>query len=303
MDWFKDINMISFFRDIGKHLTLNYMMSKDSVQNRINTGISFTEFSYQLIQAYDFYFLHKNKDCKIQIGGSDQWGNITAGIELIKKIGNGQAHALTTPLLTKSDGSKFGKTEAGNIWLDSNRTSPYKFYQYWLNSSDEDAKKWIKIFTTLNEEETIAIHADHDKNPHLRLLQKELAKRITCRVHSEEAYNQSVRVSDILFGKNTEKQIKEITEKEFLMVFEGVDQHKVSKSHVSQSINLITLLTDIAEVFTSKGELRRLIQSNAISINKQKCQVDSMINSNDLLNNKYLLIQKGKKHYMIICFE
>ena len=303
MDWFKDINMISFFRDIGKNLTLNYMMAKDSVQNRMETGISFTEFSYQLIQAYDFYFLNQSKDCKVQIGGSDQWGNITAGIELIKKISGQKGYALTTPLLTKSDGSKFGKTEEGNIWLDAQRTSPYKFYQYWMNVSDDDAKKWIKIFTTIDKKETDEMYDIHIKEPHLRVLQKELAKRITCRVHGNEAYHKSVRVSDILFGKQTSNRIKEVTEEEFLMVFEGVDQYKVSKSTLSEGIDPIILLTDISGAFHSKGEVRRLIQSNAISINKVKVQLDSIITSEDLLNNKYLLIQKGKKHYSIICFE
>ena len=303
MDWFQDINMISFFRDIGKHLTLNYMIAKDSVQNRMETGISFTEFSYQLIQAYDFYFLHKTKNCKVQIGGSDQWGNITSGIELIKKIGGEKSYALTTPLLTKSDGSKFGKTEEGNIWLDPKRTSPYKFYQYWMNISDEDAEKWIKIFTTIDQDSIDNLNHNHHQEPHLRLLQKELAKRITCRVHTEEAYNQSVRVSNILFGKNTENQIKEITEEEFLMVFEGVDQYKVDRSHLAKGLDPVSLLTDISKIFQSKGEIRRLIQSNAISINKKKCTIDSLITSDDLLNNKYLLVQKGKKHYSIICFE
>ena len=303
MDWFQDINMISFFRDIGKHLTLNYMMAKDSVQNRMETGISFTEFSYQLIQAYDFYFLHKTKNCKVQIGGSDQWGNITAGIELIKKISSEKSYALTTPLLTKSDGSKFGKTEEGNIWLDPKRTSPYKFYQYWMNVSDEDAEKWMKIFTTIDKDNIDNLNYEHQQEPHLRLLQKELAKRITCRVHSEEAYNQSVRVSNILFGKNTQNQIKEITEEEFLMVFEGVDQYKVNRSHLAKGLDPVSLLTEIAKIFQSKGEIRRLIQSNAISINKTKCTIDSLITSDDLLNNKYLLVQKGKKHYSIICVE
>ncbi len=303
MDWFQDINMISFFRDIGKHLTLNYMMAKDSVQNRMETGISFTEFSYQLIQAYDFYFLHKTKNCKVQIGGSDQWGNITAGIELIKKISSEKSYALTTPLLTKSDGSKFGKTEEGNIWLDAKRTSPYKFYQYWMNVSDEDAEKWINIFTILDKEKIDDLTHNHQQEPHLRLLQKELAKRITCRVHGEQAYSQSVRVSSILFGKNTAHQFKEITEEEFLMVFEGVDQYKVNRSHLAKGLDPISLLTDISKVFQSKGEIRRLIQSNAISINKTKCTIDSLITADDLLNNKYLLIQKGKKHYSIICVE
>tara|TARA_B100000700_G_scaffold313652_1_gene398984 strand:+ start:317 stop:1609 length:1293 start_codon:yes stop_codon:yes gene_type:complete len=303
MDWFKDINMITFFRDIGKNLTLNYMMAKDSVQNRMETGISFTEFSYQLIQAYDFYFLQKNKDCKVQIGGSDQWGNITSGIELIKKMSNGKGYALTTPLLTKSDGSKFGKTEMGNIWLDTKMTSPYKFYQYWLNVSDEDAQKWIKIFTILNQDEISSIIDSHNKEPHLRLLQKELAKKITCRVHGEKSYNQCVNVSSILFGKNTADQLQSITEEEFLMVFEGVEQYQVNKSSLSNGIDPISLLTDLSGAFPSKGEIRRLIQSNAISINKEKCTLETLIRTTNLLNNKYLLIQKGKKHYIIICFS
>tara|TARA_A100001011_G_scaffold369176_1_gene424248 strand:+ start:1093 stop:2367 length:1275 start_codon:yes stop_codon:yes gene_type:complete len=303
MDWFKEVNMISFFRDIGKHLTLNYMMAKDSVQNRMESGISFTEFSYQLIQAYDFYFLHKTQNCKVQIGGSDQWGNITAGIELIKKISREKAYALTTPLLTKSDGSKFGKTESGNIWLDPKRTSPYKFYQYWLNVSDQDAEKWIKIFTTLSEKDTAEIVSKHNNEPHLRIVQKELAKRITSRVHSEEAYHQSVRISSILFGKKTADQIQDITEDEFLMVFEGVDQYKVDRSILQTGVDLINLLTDFSGAFSSKGEVRRLLDSNSISVNKLKCKGDHIVRTDDLLNGKYLLIQKGKKHYSIICFE
>jgi tyrosyl-tRNA synthetase len=303
MNWFKDINMVSFFRDIGKHLTLNYMMSKDSVKNRMETGISFTEFSYQLIQAYDFYHLYKTKNCKVQIGGSDQWGNITSGIELIKKIEGEKAYALTTPLLTKSDGTKFGKTEEGNIWLDAKRTSSYKFYQYWMNVSDEDAKKWIKIFTTFSENEISDIIDKHAKEPHLRILQKELAKSITCRVHTENAYHQSVKVSNILFGKNTADQIQEITEQEFLMVFEGVDQYKVDRSKIMNGVDPVTLLTDFSEAFKSKGELRRLINSNAISINKIKIKEQDQFTVNSLLNNKYLLVQKGKKNYIILSFE
>ena len=303
MDWFKEMKMVSFLRDIGKHLTLNYMMAKDSVQNRMETGISFTEFSYQLIQAYDFYFLHKTKNCKIQIGGSDQWGNITAGIELIKKINGKKSYALTTPLLTKVDGSKFGKTEAGNIWLDSTLTSSYKFYQYWLNVSDQDVKKWIKIFTTLDENTIKTLCKKHDEAPHLRLLQKELAKNITCRVHGKNAYSQAIRVSEIFFSKNPTKKIQEITEEEFLMVFEGVDQYNASKSSITKGVDPITLLTELSGVFKSKGETRRLVQANAISINREKCQLNSLITKKDLLNNKYLLIQKGKKHYSIICFE
>ncbi len=303
MDWLKETNMISFFRDVGKHLTLNYMMAKDSVQKRMETGISFTEFSYQLIQAYDFYYLHKTKNCKVQIGGSDQWGNITSGIELIKKMSGDKGYALTTPLLTKSDGSKFGKTEEGNIWLDSKKTSPYKFYQYWMNVSDQDAENWIKIFTTFHQDKILEITQNHQKEPHLRIIQNALSKSITSRVHGEKAYSQAVRVSNILFGKNTADQMKEITEEEFLMVFEGVDQHKVDRSMLSSDLDVISLLTDASEAFQSKSEVRRLLKSNAISINKIKSKEDDIITADYLLNNKYLLIQKGKKNYIIISFE
>ena len=303
MDWCQDINMITFLRDIGKHLTLNYMMSKDSVQNRMETGISFTEFSYQLIQAYDFYHLYKHKKCIVQIGGSDQWGNITSGIELIKKINGNKAHALTTPLITKSDGSKFGKTESGNIWLDPARTSTYKFFQYWMNISDQDAEKWIKIFTTFSQEEVLEIIKNHHEKPHLRILQQELAKSLTSRVHGVSRYNQSVRVSNILFGKNTSELITQITEEEFLMVFEGVDQYTIAKSTLNKPIEPITLLTDLSGAFDSKSELRRLFKSNAISLNKIKWSVDQLVTKDNLLNNKYVLIQKGKKHYIILCFE
>ena len=289
MDWCQDINMVTFLRDIGKHLTLNYMMSKDSVQNRMETGISFTEFSYQLIQAYDFYYLYKNKKCVVQIGGSDQWGNITSGIELIKKMSGNKAYALTTPLITKSDGSKFGKTESGNIWLDPGRTSPYKFFQYWMNISDQDAEKWIKIFTTFSQEEILEIIKNHHENPHLRILQQELAKSITSRVHGVNRYNQSVKVSNILFGKNTSELITQITEEEFLMVFEGVDQYNVSKSALDQPVEPTSLLTDLSGAFDSKSELRRLFKSNAISLNKIKWSVDQLVTKDNLLNNKYIL--------------
>ena len=239
----------------------------------------------------------------MQIGGSDQWGNITSGIELIKKIKGQKAYALTTPLLTKSDGTKFGKTEDGNIWLDSKRTSSYKFYQYWMNVSDEDAKKWIKIFTTFSENKISEIIENHSKEPHLRILQKALAKSLTCRVHTENAYNQSVKVSNILFGKNTADQIQEITEQEFLMVFEGVDHYKVDRSKIMNGVDPVTLLTDFSEAFKSKGELRRLINSNAISINKIKLKEQDQVTVDSLLNNKYLLVQKGKKNYIILSFE
>tara|TARA_B100001029_G_C15052065_1_gene451510 strand:+ start:847 stop:2118 length:1272 start_codon:yes stop_codon:yes gene_type:complete len=302
LDWVGNLNIINFFRDFGKSLTVNYMMAKDSVKNRIETGISFTEFSYQLIQAYDFFHLYKTKNCKIQIGGSDQWGNITSGIELIRKQIGEQAFALTCPLVTKTDGSKFGKTEDGNIWLDSNRTSPYKFLQYWMNVSDADAKKYIKVFSLCNESEVLDLQLNHDKEPHLRILQRQLAKEITSRVHGESTYDNAMKVSEILFGKDTQDELRRISEKDFLMIFEGVPMYTVSRD-VLNNIDPITLLVEKSQIFSSKGEARRMLSSNAISLNKQKINLDSVIDSTDLLNNKYLLIQKGKKNYMIINVE
>jgi len=302
LDWVGNLNIINFFRDFGKSLTVNYMMAKDSVKNRIETGISFTEFSYQLIQAYDFFHLYKTKNCKIQIGGSDQWGNITSGIELIRKQIGEQAFALTCPLVTKTDGSKFGKTEDGNIWLDSNRTSPYKFLQYWMNVSDADAKKYIKVFSLCNEFEVLDLQHNHDKEPHLRILQRQLAKEITSRIHGESTYDNAMKVSEILFGKDTQDELKKISEKDFLMIFEGVPMYTVSRD-VLNKIDPITLLVEKSQIFSSKGEATRMLSSNAISLNKQKINVDSVIDSTDLLNNKYLLIQKGKKNYMIINVE
>ena len=302
LDWVGNLNIINFFRDFGKSLTVNYMMAKDSVKNRIETGISFTEFSYQLIQAYDFFHLYKTKNCKIQIGGSDQWGNITSGIELIRKQIGEQAFALTCPLVTKTDGSKFGKTEDGNIWLDSNRTSPYKFLQYWMNVSDADAKKYIKVFSLCNESEVLDLQLNHDKEPHLRILQRQLAKEITSRVHGESTYDNAMKVSEILFGKDTQDELRKISEKDFLMIFEGVPMYTVSRD-VLNKIDPITLLVEKSQIFSSKGEARRMLSSNAISLNKQKINLDSVIDSTDLLNNKYLLIQKGKKNYMIINVE
>ena len=302
LDWVGNLNIINFFRDFGKSLTVNYMMAKDSVKNRIETGISFTEFSYQLIQAYDFFHLYKTKNCKIQIGGSDQWGNITSGIELIRKQMGEQAFALTCPLVTKTDGSKFGKTEDGNIWLDSNRTSPYKFLQYWMNVSDTDAKKYIKVFSLCNESEVLDLQLNHDKEPHLRILQKQLAKEITSRVHGESTYYNAMKVSEILFGKDTQDELRKISEKDFLMIFEGVPMYTISRD-VLNKIDPITLFVEKSQIFSSKGEARRMLSSNAISLNKQKINLDTVIDSTDLLNNKYLLIQKGKKNYMIINVE
>ena len=299
IDWCDKISMIDFFRDIGKSLTLNYMMSKESVKNRMESGISFTEFSYQLIQAYDFYHLYNSMNCEIQIGGSDQWGNITSGIELIKKVDSKEAHALTTPLLTKQDGTKFGKSESGNIWLDSQKTSSYKFFQYWMNAGDTDAKNWIKIFTTLGKEEIYDIIKKHEAAPHQRLLQTELAKDITSRVHGVDKFEQALRVSKILFGKNTKEEIKQISNKEFEMVFEGVEKHSISINLFDKSVDPVSLLTEHSKAFASKSELRRLFSSNAISINKKRWSQDKKISKEELLNNKYLLVQKGKKNYIV----
>ena len=303
IDWCDKISMIDFFRDIGKSLTLNYMMSKESVKNRMESGISFTEFSYQLIQAYDFYHLYNSMNCEIQIGGSDQWGNITSGIELIKKVDSKEAHALTTPLLTKQDGTKFGKSESGNIWLDSQKTSSYKFFQYWMNSGDTDAKNWIKIFTTLGKEQIYDIIKKHEAAPHQRLLQTELAKDITTRVHGVDKFEQALRVSKILFGKNTKEEIKQISNKEFEMVFEGVEKHNISINLFDKSVDPVSLLTEHSKAFASKSELRRLFSSNAISINKKRWSQDKKISKEELLNNKYLLVQKGKKNYIVLSFD
>ena len=299
LDWISNLSIIDFLRDFGKSLTVNYMMAKDSVKNRIETGISFTEFSYQLIQAYDFFHLHKNKNCKIQIGGSDQWGNITSGIELIKKQSAEKSYALTCPLVTKSDGSKFGKTEEGNIWLDPAKTSPYKFLQYWMNISDEDAKKYIKIFSLFNEEEIKNLIINHEKEPHMRIIQKQLASEITSRVHGSVVYKNALKVSQILFGKDTQEELRSISEKDFLMIFEGVPIYNIDMNDLS-NIDPVTLFVEKAQVFSSKGEARRMLSSNAISLNKKKINIDSIISSDNLLNNKYLLVQKGKKNYIII---
>ena len=301
-DWFKNINVLDFLREVGKHLTINYMMSKESVKKRIETGISFTEFSYQLIQGYDFYHLYKEKNCTIQLGGSDQWGNITSGTELIRRMGGGEAWAITTPLLTKADGSKFGKSEGGNVWLDPKRTSPYKFYQYWINTDDSDAKRFIRIFTLLSQEEIEALEKEHDEAPHLRLLQKTLAEDITVRVHSREAYNKAIEASQILFGKNTADQLVNIDEENLLAVFEGVPQFELSKESLNGSIPIVELLADKTNIATSNGDARRSIKGNAISINKIKVQDDFIIQKEILIKNKYLIVQKGKKNYYLIRF-
>ncbi|MEZ5081875.1 MAG: tyrosine--tRNA ligase [Bacteroidales bacterium] len=304
-DWFKEFNFLDFIRDVGKHITINYMLSKDSVKKRLDSGMSFTEFSYQLVQGYDFYWLFKNKNCKLQLGGSDQWGNITTGTELIRRkyfddgAGDAEAFALTCPLITKADGSKFGKSEGGNVWLDPKRTSPYKFYQYWLNTSDEDAVRFINFFTLFTKEEIEDLRKQHEEAPHLRILQKELAKDVTCRVHSEEDYNMAVEASTILFGSGTTENLKHLSEDMLLSVFEGVPQFEVEKEDIS-SINVVELLAEKTQVFASKGEARRMLKDNGVSINKNKVKDDYIMSETDLLNNKYVLVQKGKKNYFLV---
>jgi tyrosyl-tRNA synthetase len=299
-DWFKEINFLDFIRDVGKHISVNYMMAKDSVKSRLETGMSFTEFTYQLVQGYDFLHLYTEKNCKLQLGGSDQWGNIVTGTELIRRKARGEAFAITTPLIKKADGTKFGKTEGGNVWLDSERTSPYKFYQYWLNSSDDDAKTYIKIFTLLSEDEISKLISEHEEAPHLRFLQKALGKDVTIRVHSEEAYNRAIEASEILFGKNTAEQLKNIEERDLLDIFEGVPQFEVSMSSIEDGTQIIDLLAQQSQVFTSNGDARRMLKSNAVSVNKLKVGEDKLVTTEDLLNEKYVLIQKGKKNYFLL---
>ena len=299
-DWFKDFNFLDFIRDVGKHISINYMMAKDSVKSRLETGMSFTEFTYQLVQGYDFYHLYTEKNCKLQLGGSDQWGNIVTGTELIRRKARGEAFAITTPLIKKADGTKFGKTEGGNVWLDAERTSPYKFYQYWLNASDEDAKTYIKIFTLLSKEEIDSLIAEHDTAPHQRLLQKTLGKDVTVRVHGEEAYQRAIEASEILFGKDTAEQLKTIEERDLLDIFEGVPQFEVSKADIDKGIEIIDLLAQKTQVFSSNGDARRMLKSNAVSINKLKVTADKIVDAGALLNDKYVLVQKGKKNYFLL---
>lgn len=301
-DWFKEFNFLDFIREVGKHISINYMMAKDSVKNRLETGMSFTEFSYQLVQGYDFYWLWKNKNVKIQLGGSDQWGNIVTGTELIRRKGQGEAFALTTPLITKADGSKFGKSEGGNIWLDAEKTSPYKFYQYWINSSDEDVIKYIKIFSTKSKEEIDSLIAEHEQATHMRSLQKALAEEITERVHSKSDLDMAINASSILFGRSTTEDLVSIDEKTLLQVFEGVPQVEISKSSYESTENVTDLLSEITSgiVFASKGEARRMIKGGGVSINKVKLTSENSPVSFELLQDKYLLVQKGKKNYYLI---
>ena len=297
-DWFKEFNFLEFIRDVGKHISVNYMMAKDSVKNRLETGMSFTEFSYQLVQGYDFYWLWKNKNCKVQLGGSDQWGNIVTGTELVRRKGGGKAFAITTPLIKKADGGKFGKTETGNVWLDKAKTSPYKFYQFWLNSSDEDAKNYIKIFTLLSQEEIAKLTTEHEEVPHLRVLQKAIAEEVTKRVHSAKDLEMAIKASNILFGKSTADDLKSLNEETFLSVFEGVPQFEISKADLD--LGILDIVAEKTQIFASKGEARRMIKSNAVSINKEKITEDVQLSEKDLLNGKYLLAQKGKKNYFLI---
>ena len=299
-DWFKEYRFLDFIRDIGKHITISYMMAKDSVKNRLEAGMSFTEFSYQLVQGYDFYYLNQHKNCKLQMGGSDQWGNIVTGTELIRRKSQGEAYALTTPLITKADGTKFGKSENGNVWLDPNKTSPYRFYQFWLNASDEDVSKYIRIFTLFNKEEIEAMEEEHKKAPHLRMLQKALAKDITIRVHSEKEYISALNASEILFGKGTTDTLKSIDENTLLSVFEGVPMSDISINELSQGIQVVDFLTEKTNINTSKNEARRMLKEGCISINKQKIDENFSVSDNDLLNQSYILVQKGKKNYFLV---
>ncbi|MBT2162688.1 tyrosine--tRNA ligase [Zobellia barbeyronii] len=303
-DWMKDFSFLDFIRDVGKHITVNYMMAKDSVKKRLSSeskeGMSFTEFTYQMVQGYDFLYLYQNHNCTLQMGGSDQWGNITTGTELIRRIGGGKGYALTCPLITKADGTKFGKTEGGNIWLDSERTSPYKFYQYWLNTSDVDAEKYIKIFTFLSKEEIDGLIKEHQEAPHMRVLQKRLAEEITVMVHSQEDLENAQKASNILFGKSTSKDLKGLNEKTFLDVFDGVPQAEISKSELTSGLNMIGALADKTGFLASNSEARRELKQNSISVNKEKVKDDYLITEDDLINGKFVLLQRGKKNYFVL---
>ncbi len=303
-DWMKSFSFLEFIRDVGKHITVNYMMAKDSVKNRISSesseGMSFTEFTYQLVQGYDFLHLYKAHNCTIQMGGSDQWGNITTGTELIRRIGNGKGFAITCPLITKSDGSKFGKSEGGNVWLDAKRTSPYKFYQYWLNSSDEDAEKYIKIFTFLTEETINELVKAHKEAPHLRVLQKRLAKEITTMVHSEADFENAEKASNILYSKSFKDDIQSLNEQLFLDVFEGVPQAEISREDFEAGLDMIGALAAKTNFLNSNGEARRALKENSISVNKEKIKEDYVLGSQDLINNQYIILNKGKRNTYII---
>lgn len=303
-DWMKDFTFLEFIRNVGKHITVNYMMAKDSVKKRLSSesaeGMSFTEFTYQLVQGFDFLHLFREHDCSLQMGGSDQWGNITTGTELIRRIGDGKGYALTCPLITKADGTKFGKTEGGNVWLDANRTSPYKFYQYWLNTSDEDAEKYIKIFTFLSKDEIEEIVNNHKEAPHQRELQKVLAKEVTTMVHSREEYENALKASEVLFGKSTADDFRKLDENTFLDVFEGVPQAEVSRDEINSGLDMIAALSAKTGFLNSNGEARRALKENSIAVNKEKVKEDYTITASDLINDKYVILNKGKKNTFII---
>jgi len=301
-DWTHNFGYLEFLRDVGKHITVNYMVAKDSVKKRMESGsgISYTEFSYQLVQGYDFCWLYEHKNVKLQMGGSDQWGNIVTGTELIRRKLGGEAYALTCPLITKSDGGKFGKTEAGNVWLDPDKTSPYAFYQFWLNTTDEDAVQYIKKFTLFSREEVDSILAQHMKSPHLRILQRALAKEITVRVHCEEDYEAALEASGILFGKGTKETLQKLEEDTLLAIFEGVPQSEIAKNVLEKNINIVDFLSDYTHIFRSKSEARRMLKDGGVLVNKQKATDDLILNESFLLNGKYILIQKGKKNYFLV---
>lgn len=304
-DWMKDMGFLAFIRDIGKHITVNYMMAKDSVKKRFSgetgtDGMSFTEFTYQLVQGFDFFHLFQAKGCKLQMGGSDQWGNITTGTELIRRKLGEEAYGLTCPLITKADGGKFGKTESGNVWLDPERTSPYQFYQFWLNCSDADAARYIRIFTMLGREEIEALEAEHQQAPHLRALQKALAREITVQVHSEADYNAAVEASEILFGKGTTEALRNLSEKMFLAVFDGVPRCEMGRATLEAGVGMIDFLSQETGIFASKGEARRALKENSVSVNKEKVNEETPVNTSLLLNNAYILVQKGKKNYYVV---
>tara|TARA_Y100000589_G_scaffold325483_1_gene363472 strand:- start:4 stop:1275 length:1272 start_codon:yes stop_codon:yes gene_type:complete len=300
IDWFKDMTFLQFIRDVGKHITVNYMMSKDSVKNRLEGGMSFTEFTYQLVQGYDFYHLWKEENCLVQMGGSDQWGNIVTGTELIRKKGGGKAFALTAPLITKADGSKFGKSEGGNVWIDKNKTSAYKFYQYWINTADEDAGKFIRIFTLKSREEIEELEAKHAKSPAARLLQKALAEDITVRVHSEEDLATAIAASKILFSKSAKEDLASLPESELLSVFEGVPQCEIDASQLDDGVNIIEFLSDVSGFLPSKGEAKRALKENSIRVNKEIASAESTVRKSDLLNGRQILLQRGKKNYFLV---
>ncbi len=299
-DWFKEFSFLDFIREVGKHLTINYMMSKDSVKTRLDSGMSFTEFSYQLIQGYDFYHLNKEKDVKLQMGGSDQWGNITTGIELTRRMGGGDTFAITAPLVKKADGTKFGKSEGGNVWLDPEKTSPYNFYQFWLNASDEDIENFIKVFSLHSREDIEKLISEHSESPHLRLLQRTLADELTLRIHGAHALEMAIEASNILFGKATAESLKKLSERDFLDVFQGVEQVEISRVLVEAGVNIVDMLSDISGFLSSKSEARRSLKENAISVNKEKVDEDYILSVTDLINDSYILLQRGKKKYFIV---